>query len=374
MDLDLPSELTCLQAEALAVGAEWAQRRAFPDDSWVTGYDRQFALELGRQGWIGMTWPTEVGGYGRSALERFIVFEALISTGAPIASMWIADRQIGPVLLEFGTEAQRERFLPGILAGSSMWCIGLSEPDAGSDLASLRTTAVRDGDEWVISGRKVWTSGALDADWCYVVARTDPDAPQHKGLSEFVVDMGSPGISVSPITDMTGDRHFSEVTFDAVRVAADDLIGEPNGSFAQVMRQLEHERGGVDRLVSNLRLYRDVVGSGLVDRSNPMLRDDLAKIECRYRIGRLMVLREALGQAPKGFSAATKTFCTELEQRVAVFCAKATGTSSLLWGAEYGLSGRVARNVCYAPAYTIQGGTTQVLRNIVAERLLGLPR
>jgi alkylation response protein AidB-like acyl-CoA dehydrogenase len=255
-----------------------------------------------------------------------------------------------------------------------VWCIGLSEPDAGSDVASLRTRAVADGGDWVIDGHKVWTSGAVDADWCYVVARTDPQAPKHEGLSELVVDMASPGITVRPVTDMTGDHHFCEVTFEGVRVPGTNVVGALNGSFRQVMRQLEHERGGVDRLVSNLLLYRDTLASGRVDRSDPIVRDELARIESVYRIGRLLVLREVLGQAPRGFSAATKTFCTKLEQRVANFCSRALGPHALLWGTEHGLGGRAAHNVCYAPAYTIQGGTTQVLRNVLAERVLGLPR
>ena len=164
----------------------------FPENGWIIGHSAAFAKELGDRGWIGMTWPVEEGGHGRSPLERFVVFEALIEHGAPIAAMWFADRQMGPTLLQFGTPEQRRRFLPGIIDGTSMWCIGMSEPDAGSDVASLRTRAVRDGDDWVVTGQKVWTSGAAVADWCYLIARTDPDAPKHEGLSEFVVDMHSP--------------------------------------------------------------------------------------------------------------------------------------------------------------------------------------
>jgi alkylation response protein AidB-like acyl-CoA dehydrogenase len=374
MDFDLPAELEAIQKEAIAVGSEWADGRPFPDDAWIVGHSREFAQELGEHGWIGMTWPVEEGGHGRSLLERFVVFEALISVGAPIAAMWIADRQIGPTLLQFGTGDQRRRFLPGIVAGTSMWCIGLSEPDAGSDVASLRTRAVRDGEEWVIDGHKVWTSGAADADWCYVVARTDPDAPKHEGLSELIVDMRSPGISVRPLADMTGNTHFCEVHFEAVHVPDENRVGELNGSFRQVMRQMEHERGGIDRLVSNLRLYRDVVAGGHVDTNDPLTRQEIARIESGYRVGRLLVLREVLGQAPEGFSAATKASCTEFEQRVASFCARVTGMPALLWGSDHGLAGRVARNVCYAPAYTIQGGSSSILRNIIGERVLGLPR
>jgi alkylation response protein AidB-like acyl-CoA dehydrogenase len=255
-----------------------------------------------------------------------------------------------------------------------MWCIGMSEPDAGSDIASLRTRAVADGDDWIVTGQKVWTSGAAFADWCYLIARTDPDAPPHAGLSELLVDMHAPGVSVSPIEDMTTSRHFCEVTLDEVRVPGENLVGEVNGSFRQLMRQMEHERGGIDRLVSNRSLYRDVMASGLVDGDDPVVRQEVAALETGYRIGRLLVLREVLQQAPKSFSAATKTFCTEFEQRVAAFCGRVLGPHALLWGADAGLGGRAARNICYAPGYTIMGGTTQILRNILGERVLGLPR
>jgi alkylation response protein AidB-like acyl-CoA dehydrogenase len=302
------------------------------------------------------------------------VYEALIENGAPLAAMWFADRQMGPTLLQFGSPEQRRRFLPGIVAGTSMWCIGMSEPDAGSDVASLRTKAERDGNDWVVTGQKVWTSGAALADWCYLVARTDPHAPRHKGLSELIVDMHSPGIEVRPIEDMTGDTHFCEMSFDEVRVPLDNLVGEENGSFTQLMRQLEHERGGIDRLVSNRRLYREVLDAGHTDFDDPLVRQEVAALECGYRIGRLLVLRETLGQAPRGFSAATKVFCTEYEQRAADFCGRVAGPAALLWGTENGLGGRIARNICYAPGYTIMGGTSNILRNILGERVLGLPR
>src|SRR4051812_46783273 len=287
MDFALPDELTALQEEATEVALKAAADRDFPEDSWIVGHDAAFARELGARGWLGMTWPVEEGGHGRSPLERFIVFEALIANGAPVAASWFADRQMGPSLLQFGTPEQRRRWLPDIVAGESMWCIGMSEPVAGSDVASLRTKAVRDGDDWIVDGQKVWTSGAAFSDWCYLVARTDPDAPKHAGLSELIVDMHSPGIEVRTIKDMTTNEHFCEISFEDVRVPSDQLVGELNGSFRQLMRQMEHERGGIDRLVSNYALYRDVMDTpGLVDRHDPIVRQDVAAIESAYRIGR----------------------------------------------------------------------------------------
>ncbi len=374
MDFRLSDDLTALADEAAAVAAEWSARTPFPEDSWIVGYDEALAKELAARGWIGMTWPIEDGGGGRSPLERFVVFEQLIAGGAPIAACWFADRQMGPSLLQFGTPEQRRQWLPGILDGTSMWCIGMSEPDNGSDVAGLRTKAVRDGDDWIVNGQKVWTSGAAVADWIDLIARTDPDAKPHAGLSEFVVDMRTPGIEVRRIVDMTGNDHFCEVHLHDVRVPAANLVGELNGSFRQVMRQMEHERGGIDRLVSNKLLFEDLRRSGWIDTTDPLVRQELAAIETGYRIGRLLVLRETLGQAPPQFSAATKTFCTEFEQRVAGFAARVAGPRAMLLDPSGDLGSRIARAVCYAPAYTIMGGTAQILRNILGERVLGLPR
>lgn len=364
-DLRWPDDLRALREEAASVARAAVQGRPVLEDSWVTGFSREFSLELGRRGWLGMTWPIDQGGHGRSSLERFVVTEALIANGAPIAASWVGDRQIGPILLAHGTRSQRRRLLPGIVAGRDAWCVGMSEPDAGSDLASLRTRATARDGGWVIEGSKLWTSFAADADWCYLVARTDPTAPPHRGLSEFAVDMCSAGIEVRPVQDMTGAEDFCEVTFDGVRVPSEHLIGRRDGCWHQLMRQLEHERGGIDRLVGNRALA--LAARERADTTEPLVRQHLAELESRHLIGRLLVLRQAIGQSPAGFSAATKLFCTELEQRVATF-------ASHCFGPETMLAGRTARAVCYGPAYTIQGGTSEILRNVLAERVLGLPR
>jgi alkylation response protein AidB-like acyl-CoA dehydrogenase len=364
MEFALPPEIAALGREAQAVAARAVAELDVREDSWVCGFSKPFSRELGERGWLGLTLPRDAGGHGRSPLERLVVTEALIAAGAPIAASWIGDRQIGPTLVRYGSPELVERFVPGIVAGTDTWCLGLSEPDAGSDLASVRTRAAADGGEWVVDGGKVWTSGATEADYIYVIARTDPDAAPHRGLSEIIVPLDCPGVSIRPIVDMTGATDFCEVGFDGVRVPLDHLVGERNGSWGQVMRQLEHERGGIDRLVSNVALYRDALE--LADRERPIVRQRVAAIEAGLRAGRLMVIREALGQAPPGYSAVVKVFCTELEQRVTAFAASV--------GPDAMLTGRRARAVCYAPAYTIQGGTSQILRNVMGERLLGLPR
>lgn len=370
MEFNLSPDLLELSELARSVGVTAAANREIKEDSWLVGTDREFSKELARRSWIGMTWPKEFGGYERSALERFVVVEALISTGAPVGATWFADRQIGPTLLQYGTADQREQWLPGISAGTDMWCIGMSEPDAGSDVSAIRTKAVQDvpGGPWRATGQKIWTSGANDADWIYLVCRTDPDAPPHRGLSEFVVAMDTPGIEVRPIQDMTGSDHFCEVHLEDVEIPAENLIGNLNDSFRQIMRQMEHERGGIDRLVSNRALYEDARAHVIAsDGAGPLLRQRFARAETMYLICRNMVLREVIGEAPKGWSTVTKTLATEFEIEVAGLCGDAYGSETMLWN-------RTSRNICYAPGYTIMGGTTQILRNILGERVLGLPR
>ena len=331
----------------------------------MNGYSREFSKELSSHGWIGMTWPTEHGGGGRPAIDRLIVAEEMISAGAPIAASWFADRQMGPALISYGTEEQRQRFLPDMLRGETTWCIGMSEPNAGSDLASLKTIARLDGDEYVINGQKIWTSFGEVADYCYLICRTSNEGPPHAGISEIIVPMNTPGIEVRPITDMTTNRHFCEVFYTDVRVPKDNLVGREGAAFSQTMRQLEHERGGIDRLVSNKALYDMAVQHA--DRSNRLIRQEMAAIEIGYRLGRILVIREVLKQAPAGFSAATKCFCTELEWRIAQFVSRVMGMSATLWD-------DVTQGLAYAPAYTIMGGTSNVMRNILAERVLGLPK
>jgi alkylation response protein AidB-like acyl-CoA dehydrogenase len=293
------------------------------------------------------------------------VGEELIAAGAPIAATWFADRQMGPALMTYGRPDQQAEFLPAILAGDTTWCIGMSEPNAGSDLASLKTTAVRDGDDWVINGQKIWTSFGASANYCYLICRTSADGPPHAGISEIIVPMEAAGIEVRPIKDMTTNRHFCEVFFTDVRVPGINLVGVEGNAFKQTMRQLEHERGGIDRLVSNQALFREAVERA--DTSDPLIRQEIAALEMGYRIGRILVIREVLRQAPAGFSAATKCFCTEHEVRVADFVARVFGANAMLFD-------EVTRGLAYAPGYTIMGGTSNVMRNILGERVLGLSK
>jgi alkylation response protein AidB-like acyl-CoA dehydrogenase len=354
-----------LREHARKIAEDAVVRYGRHNDAWMNGYSKEFSKELGSHGFIGMTWPTEFGGGGRPAIDRLIVGEEMIKAGAPIAASWFGDRQMGPTLMTYGTPEQQAKFLPGILSGADTWCIGMSEPNAGSDLASLKTAAVLDGDEWVINGQKIWTSFGAVADYCYLICRTSNDGPPHAGISEIVVPMNTPGIEAREIQDMTTNRHFCEVFFTDVRVPKENLVGAQGGAFKQTMRQLEHERGGIDRLVSNYALYKMALERA--DLSDPRMRQEVASLETGYRIGRILVIREVLRQAPAGFSAATKCFCTEHEQRVAQFVAKTFGLEATLWS-------DVTAGLMYGPGYTIMGGTSNVMRNILGERVLGLSK
>ncbi|MEO6028017.1 MAG: acyl-CoA dehydrogenase family protein, partial [Candidatus Binatia bacterium] len=262
--------------------------------------------------------------------------------------------------------------------------LGMSEPGAGSDLAALTTRAVDDGDSFVVDGQKVWTSFAHHADYCYLVARTDPDAPRHRGVSELLVDMRTPGITVRPLVDMTGEHHFNEVFFEGVRVSKRWLIGEQNRGWFQIASQLDYERAGMERLLSYAPLLADIEayvrasGRG----AEPYLRQQLARFHGDIAVGRQLIYRIAWqlseGVTPTADTALAKLYGTELEQRLARFAGEVLGPYAILTtdahDADVPLRGRVARAIVNAPGLTIRGGTVEILRNIVAQRGLGLPR
>ena len=255
MDFALPTDVVELQLDARAFAAETVANVGVHDDAWLVGYSRDVSAELGRRGWLGITWPVEHGGGGKSALHRFVLAEELLGAGVPIAASWFADRQIGPVLLSYGTDEQRSRFLPDILRGTSSWCIGMSEPGAGSDLASIRTRAVRRDGGWVINGSKLWTTNVEHAHFMIALVRTSGEAgDRHQGLSQLIVDLKKPGVTVRPIQDMSGDAHFCEVFFDQVQLDADALIGAEGQGWEQVTAELAYERSGPERIYSSIAL------------------------------------------------------------------------------------------------------------------------
>ncbi|MEE2682532.1 MAG: acyl-CoA dehydrogenase family protein [Actinomycetota bacterium] len=365
MEFSFTDEQKSLRRKAREVAEQGVADHGRFNDSWINGFSKKFAQTMAEERWIGMGWPIQYGGRERPPIERVIVAEEMIAAGAPIAAMWFADRQMGPTIITYGTEDQKAEYLPQMLTGETTWCIGMSEPDAGSDLASLSTTAQRKGDHFVVNGQKIWTSFGDVADFCYLICRTNSEGPPHRGISEVIVPMDLPGIEVRPITDMTMNRHFCEVYFNNVKVPVENLVGVEGGAFKQTMKQLEHERGGIDRLVSNKALYHEALE--YADKNDPKIRQEISSLETGYGIGKLLVYREVLRQAPSGFSAATKCFCTEHEWKVAQFVSRILGPQALL-------DTQTSRGLTYSPAYTIMGGTSNVMRNIIGERVLGLDR
>src|SRR5699024_2070601 len=221
-------------------------------DTWLTRWDNDFTKRLAQRGWVGMTIPTEYGGHGRTFLERFAVTEELLAVGAPVAAQWIADRQIAPSLLRFGTEEQKQAFLPKITTGELCFGIGMSEPESGSDLASVRSKATKVDGGWQLNGRKTWTSGGHVADGFFALARTAPldTSNRHAGLSQFIVDLRADGVSIDPIIAMNGSHHFNEVTFDNVFIPDDRVLGTEGDGWHQVTSELAFERSGPERFLS----------------------------------------------------------------------------------------------------------------------------
>lgn len=380
MDFELTPEQQNFRTEIKEFLASELTADDCVEDGWISGYSREFSQKLGRRGWIGLTWPKQYGGQERSYLDRLILTEELLRAGAPVAAHWLGDRQVGPALLAYGSEEQKNKILPMVCKGEAVFCLGMSEPGAGSDLASLRTRAVDEGDHFLLNGQKIWTSFAHVADYAYLVARTDTEVPKHKGISEFLVDMNTSGIEVRPLIDSTGEHHFNEVFFDNVKVPKERLIGVQNRGWYQIASQLDYERSGIERLLSNYPLFRDTVRyareQGLT--KDPWVRDTLAKLHIDLELGRAMVYKVAwyLTQkiVPNYEAALAKCFCTEVEQRIANTVTELLGDyATLLPDSPHArLAGRAAREYIYAPAYTIQGGSSNILRNIIAIRGLGL--
>ncbi len=380
MDFALTREQEAFRAEIREFLSSEVLAEERVEDGWISGYSREFSQKLGQQGWIGLTWPKKYGGQEKSYLDRLILTEELLRAGAPVAAHWLGDRQVGPALLAYGSEEQKQDILPQVCKGEVVFCLGMSEPGSGSDLASLQTRANEEGDHYTLNGQKIWTSFAHVADYAYLVARTDPAAPKHRGISEFLVAMDTPGVDVRPLIDATGEHHFNEVFFDNVEIPKDRLIGEKNRGWYQIASQLDYERSGIERLLSNYPLFQDAVRyareRGLT--KDPLVRDSLSQLQIELDLGRFMVYKVAwyLTQkiVPNYEAAMAKCFCTEVEQRIAKAVSELLGDYAvLLPGSPHArLAGRAAREYLYAPAYTIQGGTSNILRNIIAIRGLGL--
>ena len=337
---------------------------------------RDFQRELADAGWAAVHWPVEYGGRGATLTQSAIFFEELGRSGAPLPANVLGLLLAGPTIMAYGTGEQKERYLNPILTAEEIWCQGFSEPDAGSDLASLKTRAVRDGDDWVITGQKVWTSGAQYSKWCMLVARTDPDAAKHKGLTYFLMDMEQEGVQVRPLRQITGENEFNELFIDGARVPDENVLGGVGNGWRVALATLMNERSGLAfflqvRLRQLLdRLIGEAAGRGLLD--DPVVADRLGELHLRAEVLRLTAYRglstiEKYGQpGPEG--SLTKWMWSETNQQLTQFATDLLGPGALQAG------GRWAYELLRARGNSIEGGTTEVLKNIVAERVLGLPK
>ncbi|MEX3649986.1 acyl-CoA dehydrogenase family protein [Mycolicibacterium porcinum] len=338
-------------------------------DSWLTGWDENFTRALAGRGWLGMTVPVEYGGHGRSHQERFVVTEELLAAGAPVGAHWIADRQIVPSLLKYGTEEQRRKFLPAIAKGECYFGIGMSEPDSGSDLASVRTKAVQVDGGWAITGAKVWTSGAHLAHAFICLARSAPVDPAHRhdGLSQFIVDLRAPGVDIRPIISMNGKHHFNEVILDEVFVPDAMVFGTIGNGWQQVTSELSFERSGPERFLSTFPLLADMathMRDGLLPRHTDLGRY-LGRITGLHQMSTAVAGALERHEPADTAAAVVKVLGTSTEGDIADF-ADVLGETD-----DEGYRAMLADAVVQRPGFTLRGGTNEVLRGVIA-RGLGL--
>ncbi len=349
-----------------------------------TGPLAEWREKLAAKGWIAPAWPKEYGGAGLGVMEQFIMNEEFAEARVPgVGGMGTS--MIGPTIIIHGDEDQKKQHLGAILRGEVQWCQGYSEPGSGSDLASLQTRAVRDGDEWVINGQKIWTSGAHSADWCFMLARTDPDAPKHRGITYFLMDMKSPGVTVRPLINMGNLHAFNEVFFEDVRVPHSNVIGEVNRGWYIGTTTLDFERSSIGNAVGQrqsleyyLREYRRAKEAGRVNRAGAV-KSEIAERWIEAATARTLSYRvvtiQASGGVPNHEASAAKLFNTELSQRIARTAMKIVGTAGQLMDRDVApMKGRAAAAYLATVSSTIAGGTSEVQRNIIATRGLGLPR
>ncbi|MFV0525231.1 MAG: acyl-CoA dehydrogenase family protein [Acidimicrobiales bacterium] len=405
MDLEYPPEAEAFRREFRS----WLEENL--PDGWIDGtlemsdaerdsFNQSWTRKLFEGGWICASWPTEYGGKGLSTMEAVVLNEEFARAGAPMRGDFFGDTLVGPTILQWGTEEQKKEFLPGILRGEIAWCQGFSEPEAGSDLASLKTRAVLDGDEWIINGQKVWTTRAKEADYVFLLTRTDPDVPLHKGISYMLVPMDQEGIEIRPIEQVDGSTEFNEVFFSDARCSADSVVGGVNGGWKVAMTTLGFERGtsattGYRRFETELNEIIDTArDNGTI--GDAVTRQELAKAYSKVQIMRINGLRSLTATVQKkkdpgvaALGATNKMFWSEYHRDVLELWTRVAGMQSLVLDGVYEPDStnpsrrRGKQNYpvnamqaafFFSRSETIWGGTAEIQRNIVGERVLGLPK
>jgi alkylation response protein AidB-like acyl-CoA dehydrogenase len=374
---EVPAEEASFRAEIRAFLNE--ALKDMPSDlkarSWM-GTDDAFSRKLAQRGWLGLTIPKEYGGSGKGFFSRFVLSEELLASGAPVASHWIADRQSAPLLLRYGTEAQRQFYIPRICRGELFFCIGMSEPSSGSDLASIRSRAQRSETGWLLNGSKIWTTNAHGCHYMIALVRTSGETTdRQKGLSQVIIDLSLPGVTVRPITDMAGDAHFSEVFFDNVRLSADALVGTEGQGWDQVNAELAFERSGPERIYSSIALLNCWVHALRTQQiddaaTNSMLGGLIAEMATLRALSLAVTQKLVDGQSPAIDASVVKDFGTDFEQRLIKNIAQWLGDHP-----EFIATPELLRTLGYLEqmgvTFSLRGGTREILRGIIA-RGLGL--
>ncbi len=364
-------------------------------------FNKEWPNKLFQGGWICATWPKEYGGKGLTTMQGVVLAEEFANAKAPMRADFFGDTLVGPTLLQWGTEEQKKEFLPGILQGKTRWCQGFSEPNSGSDLASLKTTAVLDGDEWIINGQKVWTTQGHHADYCFLLTRTDPDAPKHKGISYLLVPMRQPGVEVRGIVQPDGTAEFCEVFFDNARCPKDNVVGGVNNGWQVANSTLAFERGmsattGYRRFEAEYKaMVRGARDNGMLD--DPVIRQRLVRYYTKIQILRINGLRSLSATLANSkdmgviaLGATNKMFWTEMHKEAMELATDIAGANAMLIDCQLGEGGwpgtsrderrpgypvsGMMSSFFFSRSETIWGGTSQIQRNIVGERVLGLPK
>ena len=342
-----------------------------PNSDFSSGHDPEFSRKLGEQGWIGMSWPKAYGGSEQSFFERYVVTEELLSAGAPVSAHWIADRQSGPLLLRYGTEAQRQAYLPAITRGESYFSIGMSDPDTGSDLASVRTMAVKEGDQYRINGTKIWTTDAHRNHFIVCLVRTEPAGEnRHAGLSQIIVDLQNDGVQIKPIANMSGSEDFNEVVFEDVMVPADRVVGEPGKGWVQVTSELAYERSGPERFLSAFRVFVELVRA-CGQQPSPHEAAAIGRIASHIMTLRRMSISVA-GMLQKDKDVVVEAaLVKELGNNFEKVLPEIARLAAPMAARNSAFRRSFEQTLLLSPSFTLRGGTREILRGVIA-RGLGL--
>ena len=342
-------------------------------DAWVFSADPSFSKKLGSKGWLGMSFPKEYGGHQRTALERYVVTEELLSSGAPVAAHWIADRQSGSQILRYGNEKQKSSIIPRITAGECFFAIGMSEPDSGSDLASVKTKATKTKNGWKLEGRKIWSTGAHLAHYMIVLARTSPasEKNRHEGLSQFLVDLSLPNVKITGIPDMTGQRHFNETLFDNVELSDDSLLGEEGKGWKQVVGELALERSGPERFLSHFTLLDSFINefrNSLIYSGAKIVGKLISEIQTLRRMSFSVASMLQNGESPETQAAFVKELGNKFEKMMIETLREFSNIVPLNeWPNQ--LQNLFEDATLRIPSNSLRGGTTEIMKGIIARQL-----